>query len=179
MLTPEQLQQINASYRQAVALVNSGGEVYWDCETNKDAVCKYLHSENVAPENWGNELIFSQAILYCRAQGLVTPRPAQPTEQELAREREKRDRADGRQYKVTESSNLKEQFNAKVQRDRELVQAADKRLNDAQKASNDMSIPGAEATSVELVKLANGPNGTERLKKWMRTYQRTIVNTAS
>jgi len=96
MLTPKQIEKVLDNYKKAVEVLNSDGEIFYSNQHNFDVVRAFLVAEGLKPEDW-SQFVFSEAILECRKNGHLEKRPAPKTAQEIAREKELRDRAASRQ----------------------------------------------------------------------------------
>jgi hypothetical protein len=97
-LSPEFLQQVQAAQDEARALVNAGGEVFYNCASNWETVRRVV-TKNVEQRYWTNPSIWVSGIMGARADGSLQNRP---TREERERERERNDRRDGRQTKITD-----------------------------------------------------------------------------
>jgi hypothetical protein len=97
-LTPELQKQINDAFSSAIEV--AGPENFPNTHENCQAVYALLTKDGTPQTAWVFPELFAAAILRCKAAGSLTfPKPPK-TQQEIDAERERRDRAAGKQHKA-------------------------------------------------------------------------------
>ncbi|HEY4776649.1 MAG TPA: hypothetical protein VIH56_03235 [Candidatus Acidoferrales bacterium] len=74
-IAPEVLTAVNAAYDGYLKIVNAKQERFWNIDSNKDQLKRWLHSENIPVDQWISPHIWSAAFAACDALNLLESRP--------------------------------------------------------------------------------------------------------
>lgn len=86
------LDAVKAAQDNAIEGLNKAGEIFYDCEENRNILRQLLVTENVSKDLWVAPTLWISAAIGARADGVLRQRP---TREETARAREAADRAAG------------------------------------------------------------------------------------
>jgi hypothetical protein len=164
MLTRQDVEAFNAAYRSALTSVNANArQPILDSKNNFAKLVAYLRREKVEESGWIYPQVWSVGLVAITDQLEKEPPPLTP--QEIARLREARDRADGRNFKDDSPATTRESFKETVKRQARAANGLLTRLDDQKRLDERREIPGPDATPEQQKRMTSA-----ELRIWLSRY---------